>query len=40
MDVKTMPHTMNFIGNATTVTKINHVSFQTIKYNDQSVFSA
>ena len=38
MDIETMPHTMYFDGNATTVTKINHVPYQTIKYNDKGMF--
>ena len=40
MDVETMPHAMYFDGNATTVTKINNVPYQTIKYNDQGMFPA
>ena len=31
-------HTMYFDGNATTVPKINHVPYQTIKYNDNGMF--
>ena len=38
MDIETMPHTMYFDGNVTTVTKINHVPYQTIKYNDKGMF--
>ena len=38
MDIETMPHAMYFDGNATTVTKINHISYQTIKYNDKGMF--
>ena len=30
MDIETMPHTMYFSGNTHTVTKINHVPYQTI----------
>ena len=33
-----MPHTMYFAGNASTVTKINHVPYQTIQYNDKGMF--
>ena len=33
-----MPHAMYFNGNASTVTKINHVSYQTIQYNDKGMF--
>ena len=32
MDIKTMPHAMYFSGNTHTVTKINHVPYQTIQY--------
>ena len=35
-----MPHAMYFIGNASTLTKINHVSYQTIQYNDKGMFPA
>ena len=34
MDIETMPHAMYFTGNSDTVTKINHVPYQTIEYND------
>ena len=40
MDIETMPHTMYFIGDLDTVTKINHVLYQTIEYNDNSMFTA
>ena len=40
MDIETMPYTMYFGGNATTVTKINHIPYQTIKYNDKGMFHA
>ena len=40
MDIKTMPHTMYFSGNTHTVTKINHVPYQTIQYNDKGMFPA
>ena len=41
MDIETMPHTMYFDGNArSTVTKINHVPYQTIQYNDKGMFPA
>ena len=39
MDIETMPHTMYFAGNTSTVTKINHVPYQTIQYNDKGMFS-
>ena len=38
MDIETMLHTRYFDGNATTVTKINHIPYQTIQYNDKSMF--
>ena len=40
MDIETMPHAMYFTGNPDTVTKINHVPYQTIVYNDNSMFTA
>ena len=40
MDIETMPHTMYFSGNTHTVTKINHVPYQTIQYNDKGMFPA
>ena len=39
MDIETMPHAMYFTGNSDTVTKINHVPYQTIEYNDNSMFT-
>ena len=38
MDIETMPHAMYFSGNTHTVTKINHVPYQTIQYNDKGMF--
>ena len=38
MNVETMPHTMNFSGSNETFTKINHVSYQTIEYDDRGMF--
>ena len=35
-----MPHAMYFTGNPDTVTKINHVLYQTIVYNDNGMFTA
>ena len=35
-----MPHTMYFSGNTHTVTKINHVPYQTIQYDDKGMFPA
>ena len=40
MDTETMPHAMYFSGNTHTVTKINHVPYQTIQYNDKGMFPA
>ena len=40
MDIETMPHVMYFTGDLGTVTKINHVSYQTIVYNDNGMFTA
>ena len=40
MDTETMPHTMYFTGNTYTVTKINHVPYQTIQYNHKGMFPA
>ena len=36
--IETMPHAMYFDGNASTVTKINHIPYQTIQYNDKGMF--
>ena len=40
MDIETMPHVMYFMGDPDSVTKINHVPYQTIVYNDNSMFTA
>ena len=40
MDIETMPHAMYFTGNTDTVTKINHVPYQTIQYDDKGMFPA
>ena len=40
MDIETIPHTTYFSGNIHTVTKINHVPYQTIQYNDKGMFPA
>ena len=40
MDIETMPHAMYFTGNLDTITKINHVTYQTIEYNDSGMFTA
>ena len=40
IDVETMPHAMYFSGSDKTVTKINHVPFQTIAYDDKGMFPA
>ena len=39
MDTETMPHVMYFSGNVETVTKINHVPYQTVQYDDKGMFS-
>ena len=38
MDIETMPHAMYFSGSSDTVTKINHVPYQTIEYDDKGMF--
>ena len=40
MDIEMMPHAMYFMGDLDTVTKTNHASYQTIVYNDNSIFTA
>ena len=40
MDIETMPDVMYFTGNPDTVTKINHIPYQTILYNANSMFTA
>ena len=40
MDIEHMPHAMYFTGNRSTVTKTNHVPYQTIQYNDKGMFQA
>ena len=40
MDVETMPHAMYFSGSIEAVTKINHVPYQTMKYDDKGMFQA
>ena len=35
-----MPHAMYFSGNTKTVTKINHVPYQTVQYDDKGMFPA
>ena len=40
MDTETMPHAMYFSGNIEAVTKINHVPYQTIVYDDRGMFQA
>ena len=39
MDIETMPHAMYFTGNLDTITKINHIPYQTIEYNDNGMFT-
>ena len=38
MDIETMPHAMYFTSNTDTVTKINHIPYQTIVYNENGMF--
>ena len=38
MDVETMPHAMYFSGSIEAITKINHVPYQTIEYDDKGMF--
>ena len=38
MDIETMPHAMYFTGDADTVTKINHIPYQAIVYDDNGMF--
>ena len=38
MEVETMPHAMYFSGSIEAVTKINHVPYQTIEYDDKGMF--
>ena len=40
MDIEMMPHAMYFTGDLDTTTKINHVPYQTIEYNDSGMFTA
>ena len=40
MDIETMPHAMYFTGDLDTITKINHIPYQTIEYNDNGMFTA
>ena len=40
MDIEMMPHAMYFTGDLDTITKINHVPYQTIEYNDNGMFTA
>ena len=40
MDIETMPHATYFTGNTDTVTKINHIPYQTIAYNENGMFTA
>ena len=40
MDIEMMPHAMYFTGDPDTFTKINHIPYQTIVYNGNSMFTA
>ena len=39
MDIETMPHAVYFTGDLDTITKINHVPYQMIEYNDNGMFT-
>ena len=39
MDIETMPHAMYFTGDTDTLTKINHLPYQTIVYNENGMFT-
>ena len=39
MDIEMMLYTMYFTGDLDTVTKINHIPYQTIVYNDNGMFT-
>ena len=39
MDIETIPHAMHFTDDSDTVIKINHVPYQTIEYDDNSMFT-
>ena len=39
MGIETLSHAMYFTGNTDTVTKINHIPYQTIAYNDNGIFT-
>ena len=39
MDIETMPHAMYFTCDSDTVTKSNHVPYQTIEYDDNDMFT-
>ena len=38
MDIETMPHAMYFSGIIEVITKINHVPYQTVEYDDKGTF--
>ena len=40
MDTETILHAMYFSGSIEAVTKINHVPYQTIEYDDKGMFQA
>ena len=39
MDIEMMPHAIYFTGDSDTITKINHIPYQTIEYNDNGMFT-
>ena len=40
VDMEMMPHAMYLTGDSDTITKINHIPYQTIEYNDNGMFTA
>ena len=39
MDIEMIPHAMYFTGDLDTITKINHIPYQTIEYNDNDMYT-
>ena len=40
MNIETMPYAMHFSGNTHTITKINHIPYQTTQYDDKGMLPA
>ena len=40
LDIETMPDAMYFTGDSDSITRMNHVPYQTIEYNDNGMFTA